>query len=120
PPQKLMDEVPLVVVELPARQRRTPAELLRAPTYGWLPPELHALWQRCAVLQPVDYAALWAEEERKEEPVSELEVAREALEPSVPVMVSSGELLMWGAPCRREGKRVLGRGHCVTGRALGG
>ncbi|XP_065270224.1 meiotic recombination protein REC8 homolog [Emys orbicularis] len=80
---------PLVVVEVPARQRRTPAELLRAPTYGWLPPELLALWQRCAVLQPVDYAALWAEEERKEEPISELEVAREALEPSIPVMVSS-------------------------------
>ncbi|KAM9120775.1 meiotic recombination protein REC8 homolog [Pangshura tecta] len=80
---------PLVVVEVPARQRRTPAELLRAPTYGWLPPELHALWQRCAVLQPVDYAALRAEEARKEEPVSELEVAREALEPSIPVMVSS-------------------------------
>nr|XP_042700855.1 meiotic recombination protein REC8 homolog [Chrysemys picta bellii] len=80
---------PLVVVEVPARQRRTPAELLRAPTYGWLPPELLALWQRCAILQPVDYAALWAEEERKEEPISELEVAREALEPSIPVMVSS-------------------------------
>ncbi|XP_053901233.1 LOW QUALITY PROTEIN: meiotic recombination protein REC8 homolog [Malaclemys terrapin pileata] len=80
---------PLVVVEVPARQRQTPAELLRAPTYGWLPPELLALWQRCAILQPVDYAALWAEEERKEEPISELEVAREALEPSIPVMVSS-------------------------------
>ncbi|XP_050773179.1 meiotic recombination protein REC8 homolog isoform X1 [Gopherus flavomarginatus] len=80
---------PLVMVEVPARQRRTPAELLRAPTYGWLPPELHALWQRCAILQPVDYAALRAEEERKEEPVSEVEVAREALEPSIPVMVSS-------------------------------
>ncbi|CAM4646769.1 unnamed protein product [Caretta caretta] len=80
---------PLVVVEVPARQRRTPAELLRAPTYGWLPPALHALWQHCAILRPVDYAALWAEEERKEEPVSELEVAREALEPSIPVMVSS-------------------------------
>ncbi|XP_030398759.1 meiotic recombination protein REC8 homolog [Gopherus evgoodei] len=80
---------PLVMVEVPARQRRTPAELLRAPTYGWLPPELHALWQRCAVLQPVDYAELRAEEERKEEPVSEVEVAREALEPSIPVMVSS-------------------------------
>ncbi|XP_073164915.1 meiotic recombination protein REC8 homolog [Lepidochelys kempii] len=80
---------PLVVVEVAARQRRTPAELLRAPTYGWLPPALHALWQHCAILRPVDYAALWAEEERKEEPVSELEVAREALEPSIPVMVSS-------------------------------
>ncbi|XP_077663093.1 meiotic recombination protein REC8 homolog [Eretmochelys imbricata] len=80
---------PLVVVEVPARQRRTPAELLRAPTYGWLPPALHALWQHCAIQRPVDYAALWAEEERKEEPVSELEVAREALEPSIPVMVSS-------------------------------
>ncbi|XP_067389260.1 meiotic recombination protein REC8 homolog [Emydura macquarii macquarii] len=75
---------PLVMVEAPARRRRTPAELLRAPTYGWLPPELQALWQRCALLQPLDYAAL-----RGEEPPSEVEVAREALEPSLPAMVSS-------------------------------
>ncbi|XP_065422533.1 meiotic recombination protein REC8 homolog isoform X2 [Chrysemys picta bellii] len=122
---------PLVVVEVPARQRRTPAELLRAPTYGWLPPELLALWQRCAILQPVDYAALWAEEERKEEPISELEVAREALEPSIPVMVSSGVLLMWGggdllqgggqgtwlgAPCHKEGTEwARWKGGCIVG-----
>ncbi|XP_074917443.1 LOW QUALITY PROTEIN: meiotic recombination protein REC8 homolog [Chelonoidis abingdonii] len=64
---------PHVMVEVPARQRRTPAEHAKEPAYGWLPPELHALWQRCAVLQPVDYAALRARRREKKSQSSELE-----------------------------------------------
>ncbi|XP_029437841.1 meiotic recombination protein REC8 homolog isoform X3 [Rhinatrema bivittatum] len=88
-------EVPIV---LPHRQRKTPAELLNNPTYDrWIPPELHRLWARCAIVERVDYArrrAAEAEEEEEEEKqreretISEAEVLREGLEPSVALISS--------------------------------
>ncbi|XP_077171713.1 meiotic recombination protein REC8 homolog isoform X2 [Paroedura picta] len=90
---------PLEAVLLPTKRRRTPAELLGAPTYGWMHPTLHGLWTRCANLQSVDYAKRRAreedrrrreeEEQRPTEVPSELEVLREAEEPSVPFVGSS-------------------------------
>ncbi|KYO37826.1 meiotic recombination REC8-like protein isoform A [Alligator mississippiensis] len=80
---------PLVLLKAPGLRRQSPAELLNAPTYGWMPPELQELWQRCAHLQQVDYAGLREAEEPRAEPPSELEVLREVLEPSLPPAVSS-------------------------------
>ncbi|XP_063997435.1 meiotic recombination protein REC8 homolog [Pogoniulus pusillus] len=37
----------LLLLPPPSKRRRTPAELFRTPTCGWLPPELLALWLRC-------------------------------------------------------------------------
>uniref|UniRef100_A0ACB8EWW6 Uncharacterized protein n=1 Tax=Sphaerodactylus townsendi TaxID=933632 RepID=A0ACB8EWW6_9SAUR len=86
---------PEEMVLLPAKRLRTPAELLGAPTYGWMHPTLHSLWARCANLQRMDYAKQRRREEEEEEPQrpaevpSELEVLREAEEPSVPLVGSS-------------------------------
>ncbi|XP_029437840.1 meiotic recombination protein REC8 homolog isoform X2 [Rhinatrema bivittatum] len=87
-----------VPIVLPHRQRKTPAELLNNPTYDrWIPPELHRLWARCAIVERVDYArrrAAEAEEEEEEEKqreretISEAEVLREGLEPSVALISS--------------------------------
>ncbi|XP_053114822.1 meiotic recombination protein REC8 homolog [Hemicordylus capensis] len=90
---------PLEAVLAPPKRLRTPAELLGAPTYGWMHPTLHSLWGRCANLQRVDYArqraveeaaARRAEEEgRRAEIPSDLEELRAAEEPSVPPIGSS-------------------------------
>nr|XP_056719633.1 meiotic recombination protein REC8 homolog [Euleptes europaea] len=91
---------PLESVLLPAKRLRTPAELLGTPTHGWIHPTLQSLWARCANLQHVDYARRRAREEgaqreeeeeerRPAEVPSELEVLREAEEPSVPLVGSS-------------------------------
>ncbi|XP_064359934.1 meiotic recombination protein REC8 homolog [Dromaius novaehollandiae] len=70
---------PLVLLEPPAKRRRSPAELLRAPTCGWLPPELEPLWSRCARPGPPVAPP-------PPEIPSEVEVPREALEPSIPAL----------------------------------
>ncbi|XP_030043593.1 meiotic recombination protein REC8 homolog [Microcaecilia unicolor] len=95
-----------VPVELPHRRRKTPAEFLNNPTYDrWIPPDLHSLWSRCAVVERVDYAGRRAEEaeeeeeerrreqeeeerRREQETISEAEVLREGLEPSGPFISS--------------------------------
>ncbi|XP_050999375.1 meiotic recombination protein REC8 homolog [Acomys russatus] len=85
------------VVQPPKRMTRSPAELFRAPTLsGWLCPELLALWTHCAQVPPrmlregpqmeTEEAA---EERRKTEALSEIEVLREGQEPSGPLMLSS-------------------------------
>ncbi|XP_011946584.1 PREDICTED: meiotic recombination protein REC8 homolog isoform X5 [Cercocebus atys] len=82
-------------VQPPERTITGPAELFRTPTLsGWLPLELLGLWTRCAQPPPralrrelPEEAA--EEERRKAEVPSEIEVPREALEPSVPLMLSS-------------------------------
>ncbi|XP_014389757.1 PREDICTED: meiotic recombination protein REC8 homolog isoform X1 [Myotis brandtii] len=70
---------------------------------GWLPPELLAFWTRCAQpppkalrrmpLEPEEEAAereaAAEEERRKTETLSDIEVLREAQEPSGPLMLSS-------------------------------
>ncbi|XP_049468979.1 meiotic recombination protein REC8 homolog isoform X1 [Panthera uncia] len=82
----------------PERTIRSPTELFRTPTHsGWLPPELLSFWTRCA--QPPPEALRrrppWepeeeAEEERRRtEALSDIEVLREAQEPSGPLMLSS-------------------------------
>ncbi|ELK32463.1 Meiotic recombination protein REC8 like protein [Myotis davidii] len=77
-----------------------PEALLAA---GWLPPELLAFWTRCAQpppkalrrmpLEPEEEAAereaAAEEERRKTETLSDIEVLREAQEPSGPLMLSS-------------------------------
>ncbi|XP_062454776.1 meiotic recombination protein REC8 homolog isoform X2 [Rhea pennata] len=73
---------PLVLLEPPAKRRRSPTELLRAPTCGWLPPDLEPLWSRCARPGPPAPPA-------PPEVPSEVEVPREALEPSIPALPSS-------------------------------
>ncbi|KAF6352256.1 REC8 meiotic recombination protein [Rhinolophus ferrumequinum] len=88
------------MVQPPERTIRSPTELFQTPTYpGWLPPELLAFWTRCAEpppkalrrmppLEPEEVAA--AEEERRMAEIpSDIEVLREAQEPSGPLMVSS-------------------------------
>ncbi|XP_003802001.1 meiotic recombination protein REC8 homolog [Otolemur garnettii] len=92
------------MVQPPERTIMSPAELFRTPTHTcWLPRELIALWTHCAQPPPkglrprlpeeAEEAAereLAAEEEkRKTEIPSEIEVLREAQEPSGPLMVSS-------------------------------
>lgn len=92
------------MVQPPERTIRSPMELFQAPTYsGWLPPELMALWTHCAQpppralrrmppLEPEEAAkreAAAEEERRKMEVPSDIEVLREAQEPSGPLMLSS-------------------------------
>ncbi|XP_075388123.1 meiotic recombination protein REC8 homolog [Tenrec ecaudatus] len=86
------------MVQPPEWTTVSPAELFRTPTQpGWLPPELLALWTRCAqpppsVLRktpPLAPEAAAGEERRKLETLSEIEVLREAQEPSGPLMLSS-------------------------------
>ncbi|XP_068821761.1 meiotic recombination protein REC8 homolog [Capricornis sumatraensis] len=91
------------MVQPPERMIRTPVELFRNPTYsGWLPPELLAFWTHCAQpppralrrrlpeeLEEAEREAAAEEERRKAETPSDIEVLREALEPSGPLMVSS-------------------------------
>ncbi|XP_035885874.1 meiotic recombination protein REC8 homolog isoform X2 [Phyllostomus discolor] len=92
------------MVQPPERTIRSPMELFQAPTYpGWLPPELMALWTHCAQpppralrrmppLEPEEEAkreAAAEEERRKMEIPSDIEVLREAQEPSGPLMLSS-------------------------------
>ncbi|XP_032551401.1 meiotic recombination protein REC8 homolog [Chiroxiphia lanceolata] len=76
---------PLVLLEPPHRIRRPPSELLNAPTHDWLPPELWELWGRCAQ-RPAPPAA------PPPELPSDLEVLREALEPSLPTLISEVSL----------------------------
>ncbi|XP_053784935.1 meiotic recombination protein REC8 homolog [Desmodus rotundus] len=86
------------------RTIRSPMELFQTPTYsGWLPPELMAVWTHCAQpppralrrmlpLEPEEVAkreAAAEEERRKTEIPSDIEVLREAQEPSGPLMLSS-------------------------------
>ncbi|XP_027991028.1 meiotic recombination protein REC8 homolog isoform X2 [Eptesicus fuscus] len=92
------------MVQPPERTIRSPTELFQTPTYsGWLPPELLAFWTRCAQpppkalrrtlpLEPEEAAereAAAEEERRKTETLSDIEVLREAQEPSGPLMLSS-------------------------------
>ncbi|XP_069319857.1 meiotic recombination protein REC8 homolog [Eulemur rufifrons] len=91
------------MVQPPERTIKSPAELFRTPTHtGRLPPELLAFWTRGALPPPAmlrqrllqeaeeaERAAAAEEERRKAETPSEIEVLREALEPSGPLMVSS-------------------------------
>ncbi|XP_019518626.1 PREDICTED: meiotic recombination protein REC8 homolog isoform X2 [Hipposideros armiger] len=93
------------MVQPPERTIRSPAELFQTPTYpGWLPPELLTFWTRCAQpppralrrrppLEPEEEAAereaVAEEERRKAEIPSDIEVLREAQEPSGPLMLSS-------------------------------
>ncbi|XP_004421979.2 PREDICTED: meiotic recombination protein REC8 homolog [Ceratotherium simum simum] len=91
------------MVQPPERTIRSPGELFGIPTHsGRLPPELLAFWTHCAQpppralwppMEPEEEAAereLAAEEERRKiEIPSDIEVLREALEPSVPLMVSA-------------------------------
>lgn len=81
----------------PGRMLTSPEELFRTPTLsGRLPPELLALWTHCAQIPPrmlrkrprLEPEEV-AEEERKTEALSEIEVLREAQEPSGPLMLSS-------------------------------
>ncbi|KAI5947353.1 Meiotic recombination protein REC8 [Manis javanica] len=94
------------MVQPPERTTKSPAELFRTPTHTcWLPPELLALWTHCAQpppraqvrrrrppQEPEEEAAereVAAEEIRKAETPSDIEVLREAQEPSGPLMLSS-------------------------------
>lgn len=96
------------MVQPPERTITSPTELLRTPTYpGRLPLELLALWTRCAQTparalrrRPPEEVE---EEERRAEAVSEIEVLREAQEPSGPLMVSS-ELSL--EPAEEEKSRI--------------
>lgn len=85
-------------VQPPERTIRSPTELFQTPTHsGWLPPELLSFWTRCAQpppealrrrppLEPEEEAE---EERRRTEALSDIEVLREAQEPSGPLMLSS-------------------------------
>nr|AAS20426.1 meiosis specific sister chromatid cohesion protein [Rattus norvegicus] len=86
------------VVQPPKRKLMSPAELFRTPTLsGWLSPELLALWTHCAQVPPrmlrqrpqLETEETVEEERRKTEALSEIEVLREAQEPSGPLMLSS-------------------------------
>ncbi|KAM6181661.1 meiotic recombination protein REC8 homolog [Erethizon dorsatum] len=101
------------MVQPPEKTITSPAELFRTPTLsGWLPPELLDFWTHCAQIPPrvprrrpsleaeEEAAAREAaaeEERRKTEIPSEIEVLREALEPSGPLMVSSAEISLEAA-----------------------
>ncbi|XP_061334195.1 meiotic recombination protein REC8 homolog [Pezoporus flaviventris] len=74
---------PLVLPEPPKRRRWTPKQLLETPTCGWLPPNLWALWNRCRLLPHIEAPPV------PPELPSEVEVLREALEPSLPPLPSS-------------------------------
>ncbi|XP_065508958.1 meiotic recombination protein REC8 homolog [Caloenas nicobarica] len=75
----------LVLVEPPPKRRRPPSELLRTPACGWLPPELWDLWGRCARPAPRRPPA-------PPELPSEVEILREALEPSLPGLIPTSEI----------------------------
>ena len=93
------------VAQPPKRMLTSPAELFRTPTLsGWLPPELLGLWTHCAQVPQrmlrqrpqleteetvEEERAADEEERRKTEALSEIEVLREAQEPSGPLMLSS-------------------------------
>ncbi|XP_008570554.1 PREDICTED: meiotic recombination protein REC8 homolog [Galeopterus variegatus] len=93
------------MVQPPERMITSPAELLQTPTHmGRLPPELLAFWTRCAQPPPrvlrrrlppeaeeeaAEREAAAEEERRRAEILSEIEVLREAQEPSGPLMISS-------------------------------
>ncbi|XP_013365859.1 PREDICTED: meiotic recombination protein REC8 homolog isoform X1 [Chinchilla lanigera] len=92
------------MVQPPEKTITSPAELFQTPTLpGWLPPELLDFWTHCAQIPTVlrrrpsleaeeEAAAREAaaeEERRKTEALSEIEVLREAQEPSGPLMISS-------------------------------
>ncbi|XP_023381936.1 meiotic recombination protein REC8 homolog isoform X1 [Pteropus vampyrus] len=94
------------MVQPPERTIRSPTELFRTPTYsGWLSPELLAFWTHCAQPPPralrrmpplepeeeeaAEREAAAEEERRKAETLSDIEVLREAQEPSGPLMLSS-------------------------------
>ncbi|XP_074090909.1 meiotic recombination protein REC8 homolog isoform X3 [Macrotis lagotis] len=84
----------------PSSQMKSPTELLRTPSYiGWLHPELLGFWTRCAQVPPKDLQR-WQppepeavveqiEERRKAETISEIEIPRDAQEPSGPLLLSS-------------------------------
>ncbi|KAM9202792.1 meiotic recombination protein REC8 homolog isoform 2-T2 [Dugong dugon] len=92
------------MVQPPKRTTMSPAELFRTPTHpGWLPPELLVFWSRCAQLPPrvlrrrppqepeeeaAEREAAAEVERRKTEALSDIEVLREAQEPSGPLMLS--------------------------------
>ncbi|XP_037690554.1 meiotic recombination protein REC8 homolog isoform X3 [Choloepus didactylus] len=86
---------PEPMVQPPERMTISPAELLQTPAHpGRLPPELLAFWTHCAQLPPTALRRRppWEleEEERKRiEILPDIEVLREAEEPSVPLMVSA-------------------------------
>ncbi|XP_032260420.1 meiotic recombination protein REC8 homolog [Phoca vitulina] len=84
-------------VQPPERTTRSPTELFRTPTQsGWLPPELLTLWTHCAQpppealrrRPPLEPEREVAAEEERMEIVSDIEVLREALEPSGPLVLS--------------------------------
>ncbi|XP_069881878.1 meiotic recombination protein REC8 homolog [Dipodomys merriami] len=83
-------------VQPPKRMTKSPAELFRTPTLSaWLPPELLSLWTHCARAPPIiQRPPMEVEEEpemegKKAETPSDIEVLREAQEPSGPLMLSS-------------------------------
>ncbi|XP_012880777.1 PREDICTED: LOW QUALITY PROTEIN: meiotic recombination protein REC8 homolog [Dipodomys ordii] len=83
-------------VQPPKRMTRSPAELFRTPTLSArLPPELLSLWTHCARAPPrIQRPPTEVEEEpeiegKKAETPSDIEVLREAQEPSGPLMLSS-------------------------------
>ncbi|XP_034850254.1 meiotic recombination protein REC8 homolog [Mirounga leonina] len=84
-------------VQPPERTTRSPTELFRTPTQpGWLPPELLALWTHCAQpppealrrRPPLEPEREVAAEEERMETLSDIEVLREAREPSGPLVLS--------------------------------
>ncbi|XP_034504260.1 meiotic recombination protein REC8 homolog isoform X6 [Ailuropoda melanoleuca] len=126
PPPELRLPAPLIPepkVQPPERTAKSPTELFRIPAHsGWLPPELLALWTHCAQpppealrrrppLEPEEEAEreLAAEEERRMETLSDIEVPREAQEPSGPLMLSSGSLDLFSSPTW-----VLLASHCTA------
>ncbi|KAM8992548.1 meiotic recombination protein REC8 homolog [Ara ararauna] len=74
---------PQVLPEPPKRRRWTPKQLLETPTCGWLPPSLWAVWNRCRRLPRIEAPPV------PPELPSEVEVLREALEPSLPPLPSA-------------------------------
>ncbi|XP_028339115.1 meiotic recombination protein REC8 homolog isoform X3 [Physeter macrocephalus] len=108
PPLELRLPVPLIpepMVQPPERMITSPGELFRTPTHsGRLPQELLAFWTHCAQPLPpalrrrpppepeeeeAEREAAAEEERRKAEIPSDIEVLREALEPSEPLMLPS-------------------------------
>ncbi|XP_049982058.1 meiotic recombination protein REC8 homolog isoform X3 [Alexandromys fortis] len=92
------------VIQPPQRMITSPVELFRTPTLsGWLAPELLDLWTHCAQTpsrmlrqrprrEPEEAAEereVAGKEGRLTEALSEIEVLREAQEPSGPLMLSS-------------------------------
>ncbi|XP_007947444.1 meiotic recombination protein REC8 homolog [Orycteropus afer afer] len=93
------------MVQPPERMTMSPPELFQTPTRpGWLPPELLALWTHSAQPPPrvprrrpprtleeeaAERVIAAEEERRRAEILSDIEVLREAQEPSGPLMLSS-------------------------------